>query len=258
MMGRILLSIKDTLIKYFEEKQSLPSFGDLHDKEVKELAKRLKGKSTKETLNNILEWQHRNIQYWTERWYLTSLLQFIIIILIFISIFCLTCIFLTSNLSIPSTYSIILSLIISLIIILIIILKVTDIIILTIIYFISFFLIKGIPLKNFQDSPKEVLWLLDVSSLDRIICGIILFSLLYLSFIYKPFARDEKCWNYKIGKIIKMIIATFKLPLSVQEILEYKMGVCRDYAKLTAVLYIIFFRKKKFTLLHSLDMLHAV
>lgn len=75
------------MVKYFkDEKQFLPTFEQLCDKEAKELAKRLKGKSTKETLNNILEWQHRNIQYWTEKYYLIIIPIVILIPIILIPI----------------------------------------------------------------------------------------------------------------------------------------------------------------------------
>ena len=44
-----------------------PTQKEIEDKEVIELAKRLKGESKKETLTNILEWQEANINFWDER-----------------------------------------------------------------------------------------------------------------------------------------------------------------------------------------------
>lgn len=51
----------------FNEMQYLPSENDVNNGKVKELSRRLKGKSDSETLNNILEWQENNISPWIER-----------------------------------------------------------------------------------------------------------------------------------------------------------------------------------------------
>jgi len=51
------------------KKMFLPSFKDLENQECKEIVERLRGRSVKETLTNILEWQERNIVYWKERYY---------------------------------------------------------------------------------------------------------------------------------------------------------------------------------------------
>lgn len=51
----------------FNEMQYLPSENDVNNEKVKELSRRLKGKSNSETLNNILEWQENNISPWIER-----------------------------------------------------------------------------------------------------------------------------------------------------------------------------------------------
>ena len=48
-----------------------PSQDELNNPKVVKLAKGLVGKSQKETLTNILEWQHRNIAFWSERWLLS-------------------------------------------------------------------------------------------------------------------------------------------------------------------------------------------
>jgi predicted transglutaminase-like protease len=63
-----------------------PTLKELKNKEVIHLSKRLKGESDKETLTNILEWQDKNIYFWTERWPLAP--WSLIISLGFLLIFC--------------------------------------------------------------------------------------------------------------------------------------------------------------------------
>ena len=46
---------------------AVPTFEEIESEKVRDLANRLKGNSDKETLTNILEWQHRNINFWFER-----------------------------------------------------------------------------------------------------------------------------------------------------------------------------------------------
>jgi hypothetical protein len=50
-------------------KEAVPALEDINNESVKRLAERLKGRSDKETLTNILEWQEKNIQFWADRWY---------------------------------------------------------------------------------------------------------------------------------------------------------------------------------------------
>jgi len=76
-----LLTVIDLLTRYFgSKKQFLPDSDELENKEVIELLERLKGKSEKETLSNLLEWQNRNISYWVERGYLDSSLRPLLIV----------------------------------------------------------------------------------------------------------------------------------------------------------------------------------
>ncbi len=51
-----------------------PTSDEIENNKVKSLANRLKAESYKETLTNILEWQDRNIVFWTERHPILSLL----------------------------------------------------------------------------------------------------------------------------------------------------------------------------------------
>ena len=50
-----------------------PTPGEIQNNELKSLANRLKGRSYGETLTNILDWQERNIEFWTERHPLRSI-----------------------------------------------------------------------------------------------------------------------------------------------------------------------------------------
>lgn len=47
-----------------------PTLKERKNGEIKRLANKLKATSNKETLANILEWQNRNIEFWSERWIL--------------------------------------------------------------------------------------------------------------------------------------------------------------------------------------------
>jgi len=59
----------------------LPSKEDIENDTIKELSRRLRGSSYKETLTNILEWQERNIKFWSER---SDIPTFLVIFLLFI------------------------------------------------------------------------------------------------------------------------------------------------------------------------------
>ena len=61
-----------------------PSKSDLENVEIKKLASQLRGKSDEETLTNVLEWQDRNITFWSER---DKPLLSMIIFLLFSAIF---------------------------------------------------------------------------------------------------------------------------------------------------------------------------
>jgi len=79
-----LLTVIDLLTRYFGvKKQFLPDSDELENKEVIELLERLKGKSEKETLSNLLEWQNKNIIFWTDRMYYSLILYLLLIISVY-------------------------------------------------------------------------------------------------------------------------------------------------------------------------------
>ena len=51
----------------FLEREFIPTIRDIENEEVKKLARRLKEKSIKESLTNIVEWQEKNLTYWIAR-----------------------------------------------------------------------------------------------------------------------------------------------------------------------------------------------
>ncbi|MCW4038525.1 MAG: hypothetical protein NWF13_07310 [Candidatus Bathyarchaeota archaeon] len=64
-----------------------PTVKDRESEKVKQLATRLKGNSDAETLTNILEWQNRNIEFWTERHPMWIILLLICLVFIIIRFF---------------------------------------------------------------------------------------------------------------------------------------------------------------------------
>ena len=68
-----------------------------------------------------------------------------------------------------------------------------------------------------------------------ILAMIIISMMVYLYIRYGIFLR-EKSIKEKISRFKEVVEDTFRLSLPVDKILEYKLAVCRDYAKLTASL----------------------
>jgi predicted transglutaminase-like protease len=56
-----------------------PKKGEVENSKIKSLASRLKADSLGETLTNVLEWQERNIQYWTESHPFGTMLLYMIV-----------------------------------------------------------------------------------------------------------------------------------------------------------------------------------
>jgi len=156
------LKPKYAILRWLLEKQVVPTGEDIAS--VKSLAERLKGLTDAETLNNILEWQERNIAYWWERYYLVPLLIFISNTLILL----------------------------------------------------------GLP-------PLALLRSILFTIFTALSLGASLSITIYLFLTHNP-------------ELIKLMFK-FSLPLS--KMLEYRMGVCRDYAKLTASLLVNLYPSSK-------------
>ena len=74
-IDKAFIRINFQLIRLF--RGYLPTSDEIENNKVKSLANRLKADSYNETLTNILEWQERNIVFWTERQPIFPLLGYI-------------------------------------------------------------------------------------------------------------------------------------------------------------------------------------
>lgn len=148
-----------------ELKGYYPTRKEIRNKKVRELAKRLKGRSNKETLSNVLEWEGINIEFWQERWPIVPAF----LVMLAGLIICLT------------------------------------------VY---------ICLPNLRPYLHPVLWLIAIFASSVVATFVIMLLVLY----------NRRLLNTKSLKNM------FKSSISMNVFLEDKLGVCRDYAKLTACL----------------------
>jgi len=168
-----------------------PTSDEMENSKIKSLANRLKAGSYRETLTNILEWQNRNIEFWTERHPMSSLLKYICLIFgVAMVVF-----------SVGFVVSILL-------------LMVLDSQIIVLVWFIQ------IAVWFFQN----IWWFVAIfaGSIVTILAAMI--SVLHFN---RKFPWKE------IPRGLKNI---FTPSISMDFLLENKLGVCRDYAKLTACL----------------------
>lgn len=205
-----LLSIIDFLTRYFGgKKQFLPNSDELENKDVAELLERLKGVSEKETLSNLLEWQEKNISFWIDRMYYFLILYFLLIV----SVYFFPLNYVTKN-----------------------ILALTLILmgVVNFIFTISYGMTLIIAILLF------VVWIFSVNPLQAQkfypVVQLVTLSLIFGAFlalvgylILKYSALKSRIPGFKLKD-------TFKISLEVNIILKYKLAVCKDYAKLTAVL----------------------
>jgi predicted transglutaminase-like protease len=160
-----------------------PEKDEVENSEINELASRLKANSLEETLTNILEWQERNIEFWTERFPIMTLFWYFW--LIFIIVYAYAQVFHT--------------------LLLLHLLKSQTLVIQIAVWLI-----------------QNCWWLRWIFA--SIFVTILLTVILVLHFIRKfPWKKIPRC--------LKNIITP-----SINFILENKLGVCTDYAKLTTCL----------------------
>ena len=172
-----------------------PTLKELKNKEVIHLSKRLKGKSDKETLTNILEWQDKNIYFWTERWPLAP--WSLIISLGFLLIFCVAwAVFTVFHPITPVIYS------------------TADIYLIKNLVILTF----GMFLSAFIGIVMLLIWNTHIFSLE-----------------------DKN----KAATLFRFVWYSLQPSLPVEKVLKYKLGVCRDYAKLTACLLSNLYRRNK-------------
>jgi len=177
-----IVGVSSNLIKSIKtamslEKQVVPTKNDIEL--VRNIAEKLKGLTDAETLNNVLEWQERNIKPWSERAYLIV------------------------PLGVVATLE------------------------LVVILFVTFFYrIILVPPAVFT-TTMILAWIL---------FGVLSFAASYLIIVYMSFVGYEDDLRSKLRKIIELIRLTFARSLPLEKMLEYRRGVCRDYAKLSAAL----------------------
>ena len=217
-----------------DKREFCPDFEeDIENDELKKLAERLKENSEKETLTNILEWQDRNIQFWWERWPLDLSLKILIPIS---SLLALTISLPFLLLLYYSKFLAVFALFIVLIAAFFFVLVFSNTMLQIFYLFLSFpfvYLFTSLALRI----PVLAQNILPYTLFYVGCLGAIALIMVYLSIRYKMFWREkdvkEKMSKTTFGKVVN---DTFRLSLPVDKILEYKLAVCRDYAKLTASL----------------------
>lgn len=225
------------MTKRLNETQFLPSLEDIENNELRKLAGKLKGCSDRETLTNILEWQERNIHYWNERGIfeisrLTLILGFSA--LFWFATFFIALVFL-GNVVLALVSSILLSLAFT-------VWSLTKGTFVAVVYVILF---------SYPFYKLSQIWLiagideaLTFASLNGILFGAALFMLIYLILSYWPFLRQYGT-KTKFLRMYEMLSDTFYLSLPVKKISDYRLGICRDYARLTASLLFTVFPNSK-------------
>ena len=167
-----------------------PTIDEINNSKVRNLASRLKADSYKESLTNILEWQNRNIEFWTERYPISTLLlamlQFIFWICVAIAVLFSVGVLLLVILQIP--------------IVLIWFIEIITLFIQNIELFFAIFASSG------------------VTMLVVIICVL----------------HSNRKFPWK--KILNVLKNVFMPSISIDFLLGNRLGVCKDYAKLTACL----------------------
>lgn len=238
--GWITMSVISNIKVWNLKRQVCPTLEDLKNKELRDLAKRLKGGSDKEDLTNILEWQHKNIQYWKERGILdlpllllTPLYFFLSLI---VSVFVLVLSVLISSPIFGPKVSLYIGIAAAVIFVLWSLLQSTIIrILFTLLFsFPAFIIIKLSIHQSLSNASSIDSGLLFVLS-NGMLFGASLFTLIYLWASYSPIYRGDPRKS-KIQKICRIILDTFKISLPIERILSYRLAICRDYANLTASL----------------------
>ena len=199
-------------------KQFIPTEKDVKD--TKKLAERLKGKDDTETLNNILEWQERNISYWWERFPFDISLKIMMplagTLLFIISLPLLILLWSLNEKTLFLVTSVIL-----------------------IVLLISFVFSRTVGKMYYLLLGLSIVYLSTISilklpSLHQFLIysffyvGCIFAFLVILGYLYIRYDKIEKDSFWEI------INDTFSLNLPISKITKYRLAICRDYAKFTA------------------------
>lgn len=202
----------------FEGRQYIPKKEDVEDRGVVELSKRLKKDSYEKTLTNVLEWQDRNIKYWDERAITTMMLMGAVFLSIMIIFYYLN-----------KTNNPILSVIVLFLGVLYLVfgkdgmLNVSFNIIFLFVFLLFYVSLLALLIGKVTLNTDAFLFLIGMS----ILSGVIISIFLHLVMKYRNIKQNIP--TFQLGD-------TFKISLSVEKILKYRLSICRDYAKLTAAL----------------------
>jgi len=187
--------------------QFLPSKEDTENREARELSKRLMGASYEKTLTNIVEWQERNLKYWDER----ADMFIFLFILSFLPLF-----FLLPLNVLPMPLIAVL---------------VSAFLLLSFLNFMLLLMCASLLITEVV-ALLSLIYVPNVLTILVIITFIIPFGgivslLLYAISKYrhiKAYQREFRIWD------------AFRHSLPIGKILKYRLAICRDYAKSTAVL----------------------
>jgi predicted transglutaminase-like protease len=178
--GKLAKSVKSKSRMNYDEacfEGYCPTAKEVENKDVKELADRLKARTEKETLTNVLEWQDRNMNFWIERHPIAELLKYFLVALL-IGVLVIPCIITISR--------------------------------------VLFVHIEA------QMFCKSILIWLAAEVIGIIFC---------LGLIRRTYYR----WSRKVP-LKEGLKNTLAGSISIKALFDNRLGVCRDYAKLTACL----------------------
>jgi predicted transglutaminase-like protease len=183
-IGKVLTSKIGHLQGYW------PTSDEIENDKVKSLANRLKAESYKETLTNILEWQERNITFWTERQPILPLLGYIYLIFgVAVAIFCAG-------------------------------------------FIVSTFLLIALNNQTMLSwSIQIAMWF--IQNLWWFIAILVSCTMTILATMISILHSNRKFPWKEVPRALKNV---FWPSISMDFLLKNKLGVCRDYAKMTACL----------------------
>jgi len=231
---------KITLLDKLMLSQFYPSEEDIKDRDVKELAERLRGDSDKDTLTNILEWEKKNMRFWWLRYPMDLSLKIITPISLMLIVMIISP--LLSLLYYLKYLTSLLTIIIGIGIFFLIVMMASYFlrisflsIAFSLIYLITAAVLR-IPILAQRILPFTLFYA------GCLGCTILIVFSLYIR--YEPFFRDLKLGK-KISFFFEIFNDTFEYSLPVSKILRYRLGVCKDYAKLTASLLLNLYPAEK-------------
>lgn len=234
-----LLMLPGLILRYLDKKQFNPTLDDIENEDLKELANKLKGDSTKETATNILEWQHKNISYWMERGILE--IPLLLLTTIFFCVFVDTILSITIYLILlpllGAAWSISVGLLIFATFLIWIIFQGNMKKLLTIL--LLFYPVYGLAKLVIINSPSKSATIgtgLTIASLNGVLFGASLFTLIYITLSYLRRFRGHSI-KVKFSKLLSIACDSFKFSLPVGKVIDYRLAICRDFAKLTAALF---------------------